>query len=174
MSGNQNETIYAKYRSTLRGLRKSEGSFGRTAARKQAALKATADQFGVRIGEVKNIVRELDAKNGITHEHPKTYNQYLDFELAFKEAVARLGNAPCEICNLDGSNSLVRPRLLDRLDPQEYHMQDFLRRQEVLGKNHDGKFNADDFHQLCYLCKLERLGYVNPKIAEIRDRELNS
>jgi len=165
MSDNLNDTIYRKYRSIIRNLRKAQNGGGRTAERKQTALKQVADTFGIRIGEIKNIVRAMDAKNGVTHEHPEPYRLERQFEDLFEEARLRLGHVPCEVCALSPEDNLVRPRLTDRLDPAESHMRDFLAK-DVRLPLFTADISADDFHQLCYLCKLKMVGY-RPKAQTV-------
>lgn len=158
MSDNLNDTIYRKYRSTIRNLRKAQNGGGRTAERKQIALKTAADEFGIRIGEVKNIIRTMDAKNGVTHEHPEPYRLERHLEDIFSAARLRLGHVPCEVCALSPEDKLVRPRLTDRLDLAESHMADFLQSTAEL-PSFSFDVTSADFHQLCYLCKLKMLGY---------------
>src|SRR5690606_36400051 len=69
--------IDSSYRRTLKSL-KPGGRDSRAGARKQEARQRTADKYGIPISKVKDIVRELDAENGITHEHPTAY--MLQFE----------------------------------------------------------------------------------------------
>lgn len=90
--------IYASYRSTLAALRKSSNSRNsRTAARKQDALRITADRYKVRISEVKAIIRTYEAIEGITHEHTITYLKVLEFN---RQADALLAARPTNQANV--------------------------------------------------------------------------
>lgn len=160
-----NKTVYDNYRASLRAQRKMDGGRGRTAARKQTALKLTADRYGIRIGEVKNIVREEDAKNGITHEHTENYNAEQAFLAVMEEAKRRLGESPCSFCNVDNSSGLVRPRFANKLDLGEDHMRDTLGRYGLRAQAFEGTPKLEDFIQLCYVCKLNNLGLTAEVIA---------
>ena len=83
---NLEQRVYANYRNALKKLKAASrysGGAGRTSERKQKALKLTADRYKIRIGEVKNIVREMDAENNVTHEHDENYQQTLKVEQAY-------------------------------------------------------------------------------------------
>lgn len=153
-----NQTIYANYRASLRAQRKQDGGRGRTAARKQTALKITADRYSIPMGHVKAIVREEDRKNGIGHEHPVPYKFELAFNEVFAAASLRLGDAPCEYCAIDHSSGLVRPRLRTLLDAGEARMLHILAREGLTASMVTEVPKVEDFIQLCNVCKLQLLG----------------
>lgn len=109
------EKIYRDYRAAIRLMRKSENGGGRTAERKQRALKATADKHGVRIREVKQIVRDQDAVNGVVHEHPRDYLVKLETDRALAAAIADNGGTEygdkCVECGTEDKNRVIRIRL---------------------------------------------------------------
>lgn len=160
-----NSAVYSNYRASLRAQRRSDGAHGRTAARKQNALKLTADRYGIRIGEVKNIVRQEDAKNGITHEQPEDYRAELAFMAVMEEAKRAFGESPCSSCGADNSSGLVRPRFPNKLDLGEYHILDILHPYNLGAQEFEGTPKLSDFVQLCYLCKLSNLGLTVEKLA---------
>jgi hypothetical protein len=100
MTGNkeiQIESIYGAYRLNLKALRKAGPN--RAGARKQLALKNTADRYRVPISLVKSIAREQDALAGITHEHDVNYQAELDLIKKADALIATHGNNPaCPSC----------------------------------------------------------------------------
>lgn len=93
----QIESIYGSYRLNLKALRKAGPQ--RAAARKQVALKNTADRYRVPISLVKAIAREQDALNGITHEHDVNYQAELDLMKKAETLLAAHGDNPaCPSC----------------------------------------------------------------------------
>lgn len=93
----QIESIYGAYRLNLKALRKAGPN--RAGARKQVALKNTADRYHVPISLVKAIAREQDALNGITHEHDVNYQAELDLMKKAEALLAAHGNNPaCPEC----------------------------------------------------------------------------
>lgn len=59
----QERSIYGGYRATLKGIHR--GAKTRAGARKQEALRITAERYKVPISTVKAIVREQEAQDGI-------------------------------------------------------------------------------------------------------------
>lgn len=119
--------IYNDYRSSIRLMRNSEGKFGRTADRKQRALKFVANKNKIRIREVKDIVRAFDQVNGISHEHPAPYMKRVQFlEDARKIEDANSGNKICPLCEREiDEDTGVELRV--RVNPYEVEIYDILR-----------------------------------------------
>jgi hypothetical protein len=157
------DSVYTTYRSSLRAQRKNDGGRGRTGARKQNALKVAADRYGIPISKVKAIVRELDAANGITHEHPETYKFELAFMAIFQEAKARLGESPCVVCDVEYSSGLVRPRFPRKVDVGEGWMEELLTHKGLTVERFNGLPKQEDFFQLCSQCKIQSLTIESDK-----------
>jgi hypothetical protein len=157
------QAVYDNYRASLRAQRKADGGRGRSAARKQVALKVTADRYGIPIREVKALVRKLDEANGVTHEHTKQYSAELAFIDAYDLAKERLGDAPCSVCNIDHSSGLVRPRIANKLDLGEAWMADIVARAGGHAVYFSGTPKVQDFAQLCSQCKLHNLNRPTKK-----------
>lgn len=87
-------SVYNTYRATLKKAR-SAASGGRTSERKQRALKVAADRHHLPISQVKQIVRDMDAVNNITHEHTAEYQAKLDFQIAAR-ALKKEANGACQ------------------------------------------------------------------------------
>lgn len=77
------KAVYANYRNALKAQNRTAES--RAGARKQNALKVSADRYKMPISEVKAIVRTYEAAAGITHEHTVDYLR----EVAFAELAAK-------------------------------------------------------------------------------------
>lgn len=93
----QIESIYGSYRLNLKALRKSGPQ--RAGARKQLALKNTADRYHVPVSLVKSIAREQDSLNGITHEHDAAYLAELALVKKAQALLAAHGDNPaCPVC----------------------------------------------------------------------------
>lgn len=103
-------SIYNFYRSILRKLRKqASGQDSRASNRKQAALKATADRYNIRIREVKALVIKNDELKGITHEKPERYLTKFHFEKAYAAFSEKHPDALiCEDCNVHEDHDFVR------------------------------------------------------------------
>lgn len=157
------KAVYENYRASLRSQRKKDSGSGRTSARKQIALKVTADRYSIPMSAVKAIVRSEDAKAGLTHEHTEAYKLELAFGTAFAAAQAKLGESPCSHCNLAYESKLVRPRFANKLDSGELFMESTLARYELVALRFVGTPKVEDFIQLCYQCKLQNLGLTAAK-----------
>lgn len=153
------ESIYANYRASIRSQRASDGGNGLTSVRKQKALKVTADRYNLPMGRVKVIVREEDAKRGITHRFPGHPTPKQAFEHIFNTALMKFGKAPCQSCGIDHSSGLVRPRFVNKLDAGEAHMERILVQAGLKAPYFTGLPKNEDFVQLCYTCKLHNLGF---------------
>lgn len=70
--------IYGNYRTALKSFRKNAALEGdgtaasdTVAVRKRKARAVTAERFHLTEKEIRDIVREMDAQNGIIHEYPQ-------------------------------------------------------------------------------------------------------
>lgn len=109
------QKIYHDYRAAIRLMRKSANGGGRTSERKQRALKSMADKYGIRISEVKQIVRDHDEINGIIHEHPIPYRREIEIARLFAERVVANGGTEygdkCVACGTEDKSQVIRIRL---------------------------------------------------------------
>lgn len=102
MSSNIELKIYNNYRAALSSY--SRLDFSHAAQRRQKARQVTVDRYNVPFAEVKRIVAEYDALNGVTHEQGQDYAYKLQYEAAIKACEAN--PVPCKC----GSTEMVRPR----------------------------------------------------------------
>jgi len=133
MSTNQtpdDRSIYGGYRATLKGIYR--GPKTRAGARKQEALRITAERYKVPISTVKAIVREQDAKEGIVHEPTANLMERRRIEELYSEELTRVlatnperscshcgGRADDEI-ELRTGGTMERGASKLRLDPGHY------------------------------------------------------
>jgi len=96
--------VYNHYRLVLKNLRG-----GRASTRKQRARVLTSERYHLPISQVKQVVRDFDEKNGVTHEHPVSYLRQLEADKLVSEAQAEYDANPVP-CHC-GSTELVRARL---------------------------------------------------------------
>lgn len=119
------DRVYNNYRTVLRDSNRNAGSRdSRVAARKQAARVATADRYKLPISQVKQIVREKDAENGIVHAQPAAYTEKLAVEEKFAAVQAEYDANPVG-CRC-GSHELVHVRMNARIYAQDGRMIPFL------------------------------------------------
>lgn len=135
----QTKAIYSNYRAALRAQPHTVSS--RAGERKQKALQITADRYHVPISEVKEIVRNLEAENGVSHEHDSGYLKKLQIEAeadlaaerfmaAQLEATGDPNHAPiCTTCGTSAEEDIVRIRLNEvnviATDDREFTLQCF-------------------------------------------------
>lgn len=105
------QQVYRHYRNMLRLQRG-----GHAAQRRQAARKLTVDRYNVTYVDVKRIVAEQDALNGVVHASPLTADklQVARYNLFVKEWNANPIGCACE------NTELVRPRLNQRSSNPEF------------------------------------------------------
>lgn len=112
---NNDETIYSAYRLALKG--QPRGASTRAAARKQKARKIIAERYKLPISRVKQIVREFDELNGITHEQNPAEVFMRACSLAMAETREALENsAEPERCPHCGESEADDLPMRDRFD----------------------------------------------------------
>ena len=124
-------SVYTNYRRALKSHTRAvapKGDFFRASNRKQNALKLTADRYHIPVSQVKEIVREREAAEGITHEHPEEYKNLLAMDVAYNEAIKAVeerreaGDPTAHVCTdcgrPDGDDTILRVR------PIVYDMKD--------------------------------------------------
>lgn len=94
-SKDQTKAIYSNYRAALRAQPHTVSS--RAGERKQKALKITADRYHVPISKVKEIVRNLEEENKISHDHDPNYLKNAQREAAADAAATEFIAAQLEI-----------------------------------------------------------------------------
>lgn len=114
------QAIYNNYRAALRSMPHTAGS--RAGERKQRALKLTADRYHIPVSEVKEIVRNLDEVNGISHDQDPNYLRKLERAALHEKAIQDLISAQretlgdpeadptCTTCGRSDKESLVAVR----------------------------------------------------------------
>ena len=65
------ERVYGNYRTALKAARASAVPLDTAADRKRRTRMVIAKRFHLTEKEVRDIVREMDAQNGIVHEYPQ-------------------------------------------------------------------------------------------------------
>lgn len=119
------DRVYNNYRTVLRNANKNAGSRdSRVAARKQAARVATSDRYKLPISQVKQIVREKDAENGIGHDQPEAYLDEMKLTKRFTDVQDAYDANPVG-CRC-GSHELVRVRVNARIHAQDGRVVPFL------------------------------------------------
>jgi len=121
------KAIYDNYRASIRAQRQADSGRGRTGTRKQRAREQISERYHVPISVVKNIVREYDERNGVTHEHDSGYLKDLEFVRQAEALIAahgednkvcpKCGNTPTE----EGDVVRVRANPYDAEIHGEYH-----------------------------------------------------
>lgn len=103
MSQTFEQRVYNNYRSALRSFPHTAGS--RAGERKQRARVLTSTRYNLPISKVKEIVREQDAPNGITHEHDVNYYKKLEFQETAQGMLDAHGDSDvCPTCNVTPEN----------------------------------------------------------------------
>lgn len=117
----QTKAIYSNYRAALRAQPHTVSS--RAGERKQKALQITADRYHVPISKVKEIVRELEKENSISHDHDPNYLKNIEREAAADAAATEFWEAQLEItgdlnlppmcttCGVSEESAIVRVRV---------------------------------------------------------------
>lgn len=107
LTAEKKQTVYNAYRLALRANRRNaNGSSCRAAERRNNARKAVVVRYNVSFQDVKSIVAEYDALNGVTHEHSPAYLLQQEWKKA-QEAVTPEMLSECAKC---GSTESVRLR----------------------------------------------------------------
>lgn len=120
-----NDRVYNSYRTVLRASNSVPGGRNsRVAARKQAARVATSERYKLPISQVKQIVREKDAENGIVHDQPEAYLDELKLKKRFADVQDAYDANPVG-CRC-GSHELVRVRVDTRIHAQDGRVVPFL------------------------------------------------
>lgn len=126
----QERSIYGGYRATLKGIHRGPNT--RAGARKQEALRITAERYKVPISTVKAIVRDQDAQEGIVHEPTANLLERRRINGLYEEELARvLASNPERSCSHCGGKATDELTLRDgsimergasklRLDPGHY------------------------------------------------------
>lgn len=95
------EAAYSAYRAALKASRKRAAAAvedSRAGARKQAALKIASQRYRIPMGELKVLIRAIEKRHGISHEHPVAYQEWVNYWAAATE-LEKQNTGHCPICD---------------------------------------------------------------------------
>lgn len=105
------EAAYSAYRATLRAARKRAAATAedsRAGARKQAALKIASQRYRIPMGELKVLIRAIEKRHGISHEHPAAYQEWVDYWTAAAE-LEKQNTGHCPVCDDRRDRWILQP-----------------------------------------------------------------